>query len=142
MIDFISGLKFIPLRTPGGESSSHIGLFVKIGLKTLRYKEASSSGKCQDDVEPRMKFGLSNLPETCHLSASVEDVVSVDEPVPQRFNVEVTPSSNGTANGHVRPQGLARQGAITVEVHANANDEPSDKRSNDERTNEDEATFV
>ena len=31
------GLKFIPLRTPGGEITSHIGLFVKINIETLRH---------------------------------------------------------------------------------------------------------
>ncbi|XP_065893735.1 1-phosphatidylinositol 4,5-bisphosphate phosphodiesterase delta-4-like isoform X2 [Dysidea avara] len=30
------GLRFIPLRTASGQSASHIGLFVKIGLKTLK----------------------------------------------------------------------------------------------------------
>ena len=130
----MAGLRFIPLRTPGGESSSHIGLFVKIGLKSLRHKEASASGKCRDDFEPSLKkLSLSNLPATCHLSDSVEDMVCVDEPEPQQFNVEITPSSIGITNGHAPPRGgLVRQGAITVEVHANANAEPSKQQNDDE----------
>jgi len=130
----MAGLRFIPLRTPGGESSSHIGLFVKIGLKTLGHKEASASGKCRDDFEPSLKkLSLSNLPASCHLSDSVEGMVCTDKPEPQQFSVEITPSSIGTTNGHVPPRGgLVRQGAITVEVHANANDEPSKQQNNDE----------
>ena len=130
----MAGLRFIPLRTPGGESSSHIGLFVKIGLKTLRHKEVSASGKCRDDFEPSIKkFSLSNLSATCHLSDSVEDIVCADESEPQQFNVEITPSSIGTTNGHAPPRDvLAQQGAITVDVHANANDEPSKQQNNDE----------
>ena len=127
------GLRFIPLRTSGGESSSHIGLFVKIGLKTLRHKEASASGKCQDDFQPSIqKFSLSNLPATCYLSDSVEDVVCVDEPEPQQFSVEITPSSIETANGHAPSQSLTWQGAVTVEVHASANDKPSNEQISEE----------
>jgi len=128
----MAGLRFIPLRTAGGELSSHIGLFVKIGLKTLRHKEASASGKCRDDFEPSIKkFDLlSNLPETCHLSDSVEDIVCTDEPEPQKFNVEIIPSSTGTANGHVSLRGsLPRQEAVTVDVHTDAKDEPSNEQS-------------
>ena len=40
------GLRFIPLRTPGGETASHIGIFVNIMIDELSQKQASSSGMC------------------------------------------------------------------------------------------------
>ena len=68
-------MKFIPLRTPGGEATSHIGVFVKIEIKALRHKQASSSA--QDMESSMQKFSLPNLPETYHYSESLEDVPDV-----------------------------------------------------------------
>ena len=62
-----TGLHFIPLRTPGGKSISHIGIFVKIAMNKLRQKQASCSGTCtlQNVKSPSERFSLSRLIETC-----------------------------------------------------------------------------
>lgn len=118
------GVKFIPLRTHGGESTSHIGVFVKIEIKQLRHKEASSSGRCPQELDlPVKKFSSSKLPETCYYSESLE-CVDQGENHDQRTTHLV---SNNSANGGHRLLGgpqLFRQRAInesTVEVHLENN---------------------
>ena len=61
-----AGLRYIPLQTPGGKSTSHVGLFVKIGIKKLSRKYAAASGVClqEPDALPR-KFSPSSMPEMC-----------------------------------------------------------------------------
>lgn len=120
-INIMIGLKFIPLRTPGGESTSQIGVFVKIEIKALKHKQASSSGKCLQDLDSSIrKF---SLPETCQYSESYEDIVAVDH-VKKNGNQKFTHllSNNSADGGHdlLRGQQLVRQGAInefTVEIH-------------------------
>lgn len=129
-MSFMVGLKFIPLRSPGGETTSHIGLFVKIEIKALRHKQASSSGRCKQDLDSSMqKFSLSALPEVCHFSESSEAAVGVDhnnEEADQGITPQLV-SDNSANGGHLLPSGpprLVRQGGIneyTVEVHAENN---------------------
>ena len=130
LVFYGTGLKFIPLRKPGGETASHIGLFVKLEIKTLRHKQASSSGRCKQDLEKSMqKFSLSTVPEICRFSESMEAPVAIDhndEGVDQGITPQL--ASNNSANGgHLisnRPPQLFRQGGInecTVEIHAENN---------------------
>ena len=120
----MTGLKFIPLRTPGGESTSHIGVFVKIEITTL-----ISINKCPQDLDSSMQeFAPTSLPETCHHSESLE-VTTVDYHE-EEDNHEIThqsQSNNSSNGGHALSRGppqLFHQGAInefTVEVHAENN---------------------
>ena len=122
----MTGLKFIPLRTPGGESTSHIGVFVKIEITKL-----ISSNKCPEDLDPSMHtFVPTSLPETCHqYSESLEDMTTIDynEEEDDHETTHHSQSNNSSNGGHVLSRGppqFFRQGAInefTVEVHAENN---------------------
>ena len=129
------GLKFIPLRNPAGESTSHVGLFVKIAL--------TSSRRCPQDLESSVRrFSPPALPETCRYSESFEYMAPTDhmtEVSDQEITVHL--KSNSSANGGHILSGAApklfRQGAINehiVEVHAennahNIDDNPEDVTS-------------
>ena len=86
-----AGLHFIPLRTPTGESTPHIGIFVRIKISKLSQEQASSRGMC--DLKSPTK-GLSSLsaPGTCNLDETVKDKISVKEVKLQR-NEESTTST-------------------------------------------------
>ena len=77
------GLHFIPLRTPGGESASHIGIFVKIKMNKLSHRQASSSGICsQQDLNNSLKWSSSKFLEahrSCSLDRRVEDTPTIKE---------------------------------------------------------------
>ena len=132
----MTGLKFIPLRTPGGGSTSHIGVFVKIEITTL----TSSSKRCPQDLDSSIqKFSLSSLPETCHYSESLEDVTTVDYNK-EEDDHEITPhlqSNNSVNSGHALSRGslqFFRQRAInecTVEVHAESDTQNIDNNTED-----------
>jgi len=129
------GLKFIPLRTPGGECTSHIGLFVNIEIKALRHKQASASGKCPQDLDSSFeKFSVPDLAKTCYYSESFENTTFPVDHCKKNGNQKLTHSvSNNSADGdhdllRRQPQ-LFRQGAInefTVEVHPNNNKKETD----------------
>ena len=77
-------MRFIPLRTPGGQSVSHIGIFVEIKMRQLNPKQASSSGMCslQDLKSPMKRFSSPKILETYQLSSvdeTVEDAVTLEE---------------------------------------------------------------
>ena len=77
-----TGLQFIPLRTPGGESASHIGIFVETRINKLSQKKASSFGMCLlEESEPSRKISFSPMfLETCLLSVNetAEDIIAVE----------------------------------------------------------------
>ena len=78
-----SGLHFIPLRTPSGESASHIGIFVKIKMNRLSRKQASSSGICsQQDLDNSLRWSSSKFLETHQsrgLDRRAEDTPIINE---------------------------------------------------------------
>ena len=131
------GLHFIPLRTPSGESTSHIGIFVKIKMNRLSQKQASSSGMCPLQNLKSPTPGLSPLRflETCKLSPdkTVEDTISNEGPeLHNASEEEQTVNTCSLSNGvvdvhsaelpHKRPK-IFRQEAIvefTVEIHGNS----------------------
>lgn len=131
-----SGLRFIPLRTPGGESASHIGIFVKIKMNKLSHKQASSSGICslQDVNSPMKRFTSPKLLETYQLTNSLDGdttvIVEEHESHSREEKTVVTDIcslSNGTADDnsnrtlHNQPK-IVRQKAViecTAEVHVN-----------------------
>ena len=125
----MAGLKFIPLRSPGGETTSHIGLFVKIEIKALRHTQASPGGSCKQDLDSSIqKFSLSALPEVCHLSESLEAAIAVDhnnEGVDQGIPPQLV-SDHSANGGHLLLPRLFRQDGInelTVDVHEENNAE-------------------
>lgn len=138
------GLKFIPLRKPGGETTSHIGVFVKIETKALRHNEASFRGKCPQDLDSSIqKFSLATLPETCQYSESLENMDAIDDNKEETDLDEITlhlPSNNSANGGHALSRGpprLFRQGGInecTVEVHAESNVQKVDDSDTDDFT--------
>ena len=72
------------MRTPGGQSASHIGIFVEIKIRKLSQKQASSRGRCalQDLQSPMKRFSSPKIPETYQLSdvdEIVGDTVVLDE---------------------------------------------------------------
>ena len=115
----LTGLRFIPLRTPGGESASHIGLFVRIKMDNLSHKYASSGGICLQEDLPKRWSSL-RLPETCspNLDFGVEGIEPIKEcKVEETTNNYTLPSS--AANNQSK---LSCQEAIiqcTAEIHSN-----------------------
>lgn len=133
------GLKFIPLRKPGGDTISHVGVFVKIEIKALRHKQASSSGKCTQDLDSSMqRFPLASLPETCQYSESMEYPVAVDHNKEDKQEVTHHLVSSNSANGvHALSRGaprLFRQGGMnecTVDVHVENDTQNTDSDTED-----------
>ena len=111
------GIRYIPLRTPGGKSTSHVGLFVKIGISS---EDASTSGTCPQEFEiPCKKFSSPTMPETSNLSLAKhatgdsnnqkendKDVTCQYKPA----NVEISTLQENT-------------NTCTVEIHVNPNAE-------------------
>lgn len=136
----MTGLKFIPLRTPGGESTSHIGVFVKIEITTL-----ISINKCPQDLEsPMQTFAPTSLPETCHYSESLDDMTTIDYNG-EEDDHEIThhsQSNNSSNGGHALSRGppqLFRQRGInefTVEVHAENNTQDTNTQDGHAATRE------
>ena len=125
-----TGLRFIPLRTPGGESASHIGLFVRIKIDKLSHKAASSSGKCllkDHGVQMRKFFSSPMLLVT--LKPSLDEVAEEMDVVKEneQSNEDKTGSTNTAIAGNStdlpynRPI-LVHQEAdvkcIVVDIHA------------------------
>ena len=78
-----SGLHFIPLRTAGGESASHIGIFVKIKMNNLSHRQASSSGICSQQNNsmrwPSSKVLKTHGLQSCSLDRRAEDTPTIKE---------------------------------------------------------------
>lgn len=132
------GLHFIPLRTPSGESTSHVGIFAKIKMSKLSQEQASSSGTCllQDfPNSPTNGLSSSRYFEICNLSPdeTVEDTIvdkgsELHSAIMEEQAVSTCSLSDDVVNVNSinfprnRPK-IARQEAIvefTVEIHDNS----------------------
>ena len=136
-----TGLHFIPLRTPNGESTPHVGIFVKIKMDKLSQKQASSSGTCslQDLNSPKKgQLSSSKLFETCNLSLDQieEDTTAIEEfesPTKEEKTANICSLSDSVfADGnsaHVpskKQPKISRQDAIiefTVELRSSSSDD-------------------
>ena len=125
----IIGLRFVPLRTPGGEHASHIGIFVSIEMKKLSQKQASSSGMCSlQDFKPSMKRFSSPKMLEMYLDETAEDEIAVEEHETHSKEEKTTSTcslSNGSADENStnlpssqKPK-IVRQEAIVAEIHVN-----------------------
>ena len=125
-----SGLRFIPLRTPGGESASHIGIFVEIEMKKLSHKQASSSGICP--VKSLRRFSSPKMLEIDKLNLETGEDTGVIEEHKSHIEKEKSSSICSLSNGATdenstdllrsQPR-MVRQEAVTqcvaAEIHAN-----------------------
>ena len=122
---FHAGLRFIPLRTPGGEYASHIGIFAKIKIRKLNQKQASSSGMCLQEDSNTLKWA--NPFKTC---PSDREAIAIKEcklskhkeegAIGVQFSHDAAVGKN--ANSEQRQSRLAREEAVvqcTAEIHAN-----------------------
>ena len=129
-------MRFIPLRTPGGQSTSHIGIFVEIKMGQLSQKQASSSGMCslQDLKSPMKRFSLPKILETYQLSSvdeTVEDAVTLEEQKSHSKEEKIAtthllyndaPNGNSDAKLSYNETEIVCQEAVkqsTAEIHAN-----------------------
>jgi len=110
------GIRYIPLRTPGGKSTSHVGLFVKIGIENLNSEDASASGTCPQEFEiPCKKFSSPTMPETSDLSFARYATVDNNN---QKEEDKVVTSQYKHANvDHTEVQ--RKTSTSTVEIHMN-----------------------
>ena len=115
VIYICSGLRFIPLRKPGGESASHIGIFVEIKMNKLSHKQASSSGICP--VKSVRRFSSPRVLDT--------DKPSLDEVVEEHIShteEENSATENSTDLLRSQPR-MVRQEAVTqsivADIHVN-----------------------
>lgn len=129
-----SGLRFIPLRTPGGESASHIGIFVEIKMNKLSHKQASSSGICtvKDPTSPMRRFSSPRMLEINKLSLdeTAEDISIIEEHtshVEEEKSASICSLSNSATENSTKllrsqPR-MVRQEAVTqciaAEIHVN-----------------------
>ena len=118
------------MRTPGGQSTSHIGIFVEIKMNKLSHKQASSSGLCslKDLKSPMKRFSSPRLLETYRFieDEMTADIIVDEENILQNKETAVSTSSlyNGAidANRVCNQPKMVCQGAVsqcTVEIHAN-----------------------
>lgn len=121
-----TGLHFIPLRTPGGESASHIGIFVNIRMNKLDQNQASSAGICseqelKDDLP--MRWTSPKLLETfpSSLDGEVENTMVIKEQEHSKETISDV-DGNSTDLPHKRLRRIGRQEVITwstAEIHTN-----------------------
>jgi len=119
------GVRFIPLRTPGGKSTSHIGIYAKINMKKLSHRIASSSGICPQnlDLTPR-KLSTPAIPKICPF----EDPFSNDD---DRLQQCVIASQREPTNVEhpLHDRRLMHQTAV-VEVHVSRSINEGDSGEN------------
>ena len=119
------------MRTPGGESASHIGIFVEIKMNKLSHKQASSSGICPvKDLTSAMKRFSSprmleidrlNLDETVEDISVVEEHISHSEEEKTANTCSLSNDENSTDLLRSQPR-MVRQEAVTqctAEIHVN-----------------------
>ena len=110
------GIRYIPLCTPGGQSTSHVGLFVKIGIENLSPEDASASGTCPQEVEiPGKKFSSPTMPETSKLSLAKHATVDNNS---QKEDDEDVACQCKLANVEL-PTFQGNTNTCTVEIHIN-----------------------
>lgn len=61
MCIYTQGLHYIPLRTPGGKSASHIGMFVKVKKSKHCQNEPASFSGMDFRKELPMRYSLKSL---------------------------------------------------------------------------------
>ena len=125
-----SGLHFIPLRTPGGESASHIGIFVKIKMNKLSHRQASSSGVCSQQNNslrwPSSKFLETH--QSCSLDRRAEHTPTIKKHECKDISTSARSFSHGAAAVSNSSDLLRKQSRIvhqeaalkcTAEIHGN-----------------------
>ena len=127
-----TGVRYVPLRTAGGKSTSYVGLFVKIGIKSFSHKYASASGTCvQESDALTRKFSPSNMLKTCDLSpmegaADAELVPHRKEDDKEEMTCQPKPANiSHTSLGKMLIQ--QNTNTCSVEIHVNPDVEDSDK---------------
>jgi len=116
-----AGVRYIPLRTPGGKSTPHVGLFVKINIKKLSSQGASASGTCPPEFEtPHKTF---NLP-AASLSCGLDEKTGDDHIVNDECNTSCRNENEIICWLKPADKGHASVGCATyqVEIHLNNGD--------------------
>lgn len=130
------GVRYIPLRTPGGKSASHVGLFVKIGIKKLSHKYTSASGICAQDPNALLKkFSPPTLPEMCDVTLH-EHAVDVEHKEEYNDDEMHQPKPANIGNTSLGKMLMQPKDTSTcsVEIHSNRNVEDSDEINVGENT--------
>ena len=129
-----AGLHYIPLRTSGGESASHTGIFVRIEMSKLNPKQATSSGMCSEqDLKNCLpiRWSSSKLLETCPSSPDIEEEYKLDDVQCKQNKCEdkstgISSCSNDTSNTQKQTRRVRRHGVVErciVEVHTKPSDD-------------------
>ena len=108
----LTGIHFIPLRKPGGDPVSHIGIFVEIKL---------SYGQASDEIhQQNMEASISSpdLFETQQTNESLEDTINTIEN--SEWN-DMKLQSNHSDNEvcHKSPKLSRQQALVVADVHCN-----------------------
>ena len=101
----VTGIHFIPLRKPGGDPVSHIGIFVKI---KLNHVQSSDDGLCQQNTEAHIS--PSDPSDTQQTNKSLADRNATETSDNQTTDCTNSVSSNGV---HLCQQAST----VTVDVH-------------------------
>ena len=105
----VTGIHFIPLRKPGGDPVSHIGIFVKI---KLNHVQSSDDGLCQQNTEAHIS--PSDPSDTQQTNKSLEDRNAME--ISEWNDNQTTDCTNLVSSNGVH---LCQQAnTVTVDVHA------------------------
>ena len=111
----LTGIHYIPVRKPGGDPVSHIGIFVEIKLS---YGQASDKIH-QQNIEA--SISSPDLFDTQQTNESLEDKANNIENS-EWNDMKLQSNHNGNKVHHKSPK-LSRQQAIVVaDVHCNTSD--------------------
>ena len=101
----ITGIRFIPLRKPGGDPVSHIGIFVEIKLSHPQ----SSDELCQHNKEALIS--PSGLSDTQHTNESLENATNT-------IHSDVTKLPSSNSGNEVHHKSLScQQVIVTADVY-------------------------
>lgn len=129
-----TGLHYIPLRTPGGESASHTGIFVRIKMSKLDPKQATSSGMgSEQDLKSCLpiRWSSSKILETCPSSPDREEECRIDDVEYKQNKYEdkitgVSSCSNDTTINTQKQTRMVRRHGVIVRCIAEVHTDPSD----------------
>ena len=108
----LTGIHYIPLRKPGGDPISHIGIFVEIKLS---YGQASDE-VYQQNIEA--SISSSDLFDTQQTKESLEDKTNSVES--SEWNDKKLQSNhNGNKVYHKSPKLSRQQALVVADVHCN-----------------------
>ena len=106
----LTGIHFIPLRKPGGDPVSHIGIFVEIKLS---YGQAS-----EEVLQHKAAINSPDLFDTQQTNESLEDTINSIENS-EWNDMKLQSNHSGNEVYHKSPKLSHQQALVVADVHCN-----------------------